>query len=212
MPCLSTGNFQELNTNLNLKVNWFWLFLQQLVAIFHGSFLPSCTISNCDLTKIWRWDWQHQPLPWSSPFYHCSYYCVSIRSSHNLSQSPRSSTSGIYILNIYWTFSRIVIFDNPLTTILFCSLVMQIAWGSAGLVITANIIVFFTILGFFVAFDNDDVDYSMWWEPSSSLDIHISVYRTTSFSWTSEMFDSRMERVGTSLFLIPFHLSRISNR
>nr|CAG4638176.1 EOG090X0J87 [Chydorus sphaericus] len=37
-----------------------------------------------------------------------------------------------------------------------------ILWGSAGLVITANIIVFITILGFFVAFDNDDVDYSMW--------------------------------------------------
>nr|CAG4642936.1 EOG090X0J87 [Evadne anonyx] len=37
-----------------------------------------------------------------------------------------------------------------------------IQWGAAGLVITANIIVFLTILGFFVAFDNDDVDYSMW--------------------------------------------------
>nr|CAH0110296.1 unnamed protein product [Daphnia galeata]SVE76772.1 EOG090X0J87 [Daphnia longispina] len=37
-----------------------------------------------------------------------------------------------------------------------------IMWGSAGLVITANIIVFLTILGFFFAFDNDDVDYSMW--------------------------------------------------
>nr|CAG4643633.1 EOG090X0J87 [Ilyocryptus agilis] len=37
-----------------------------------------------------------------------------------------------------------------------------IMWGSAGLVITANIIVFLTIFGFFLAFDNDDVDYSMW--------------------------------------------------
>nr|CAG4641360.1 EOG090X0J87 [Eulimnadia texana] len=37
-----------------------------------------------------------------------------------------------------------------------------IAWGSAGLVIAANIVVFATILGFFMAFDNDDVDYSMW--------------------------------------------------
>nr|CAG4635199.1 EOG090X0J87 [Alona affinis] len=37
-----------------------------------------------------------------------------------------------------------------------------IAWGSAGLVITANVIVFLTIMGFFLAFDNDDVDYSMW--------------------------------------------------
>merc|ERR1712071_553407 len=37
-----------------------------------------------------------------------------------------------------------------------------IQWGAAGLVITANIIVFLTILGFFLAFDNDNVDYSMW--------------------------------------------------
>lgn len=44
----------------------------------------------------------------------------------------------------------------------FLASYLQILWGSAGLVITANIIVFITILGFFVAFDNDDVDYSMW--------------------------------------------------
>jgi len=37
-----------------------------------------------------------------------------------------------------------------------------IQWGAAGLVITGNIVVFLTILGFFIAFDNDDVDYSMW--------------------------------------------------
>nr|CAG4650638.1 EOG090X0J87 [Sida crystallina] len=37
-----------------------------------------------------------------------------------------------------------------------------IEWGAAGLAITANIIVFVTILGFFVTFDNDEVDYSMW--------------------------------------------------
>nr|CAG4645947.1 EOG090X0J87 [Lynceus sp. MCZ IZ 141354] len=37
-----------------------------------------------------------------------------------------------------------------------------IAWGAAGLVTAANIVVFLTILGFFIAFDNEDVDYSMW--------------------------------------------------
>lgn len=39
---------------------------------------------------------------------------------------------------------------------------VQILWGAAGLTIAANIVVFATILGFFLAFDNDDVDYSMW--------------------------------------------------
>nr|CAG4648398.1 EOG090X0J87 [Moina brachiata]SVE93380.1 EOG090X0J87 [Moina brachiata] len=37
-----------------------------------------------------------------------------------------------------------------------------IAWGAAWLSITANVIIFLTIMGFFMAFDNDDVDYSMW--------------------------------------------------
>lgn len=37
-----------------------------------------------------------------------------------------------------------------------------IKWGACGLVISSNVVVFLTILGFFLAFENDDVDYSMW--------------------------------------------------
>merc|ERR1712215_78102 len=34
--------------------------------------------------------------------------------------------------------------------------------GACGLVITANAVMFLTILGFFIAFDSDDVEYSVW--------------------------------------------------
>merc|ERR1712106_67508 len=34
--------------------------------------------------------------------------------------------------------------------------------GACGLVVTANIVMFLTIMGFFVAFDSDDVEYSVW--------------------------------------------------
>merc|ERR1712128_295000 len=34
--------------------------------------------------------------------------------------------------------------------------------GACGLVITANAVMFLTILGFFIAFDSEDVEYSVW--------------------------------------------------
>jgi len=37
-----------------------------------------------------------------------------------------------------------------------------ISGGACGLVLTANAIMFLTILGFFIAFDGDDVQYSVW--------------------------------------------------
>merc|ERR1711992_234102 len=37
-----------------------------------------------------------------------------------------------------------------------------ITGGACGFVLTANAIMFLTILGFFIAFDGDDVQYSVW--------------------------------------------------
>jgi hypothetical protein len=57
---------------------------------------------------------------------------------------------------------NILYIDSSVIILIIFFLNLKILWGSAGLVITANIIVFLTIMGFFLAFDNDDVDYSMW--------------------------------------------------
>jgi len=37
-----------------------------------------------------------------------------------------------------------------------------ISGGACGLVVTANAVIFLTILGFFLAFDNDDFQYAVW--------------------------------------------------
>ena len=39
---------------------------------------------------------------------------------------------------------------------------LQISGGACGLVLTANAVMFLTIFGFFLAFDNDDVQYAVW--------------------------------------------------
>jgi len=38
----------------------------------------------------------------------------------------------------------------------------EIEGGACGLVVTANAVMFLTILGFFIAFDSEDVEYSVW--------------------------------------------------
>lgn len=40
---------------------------------------------------------------------------------------------------------------------------LQIAWGACALVLTGNVVIFATILGFFVVFgSNDDFSWQQW--------------------------------------------------
>ncbi|XP_055356317.1 leptin receptor overlapping transcript-like 1 [Paramacrobiotus metropolitanus] len=38
----------------------------------------------------------------------------------------------------------------------------QIKWGAAALVEAGNVVIFLTMLAYFLVFSNEDVDYSMW--------------------------------------------------
>ncbi|XP_064476391.1 leptin receptor gene-related protein-like [Ornithodoros turicata] len=64
----------------------------------------------------------------------------------------------------YFITTGIVISAFGLPIVLARSPVAEpvIQWGACGLVLAGNIVVFITILGFFLAFDSDDVDYNMW--------------------------------------------------
>merc|ERR1719356_480827 len=56
----------------------------------------------------------------------------------------------------YFVTTGIVI--SPYTT----TTTTVITGGACGFVLTANAIMFLTILGFFITFDGDDVQYSVW--------------------------------------------------
>lgn len=38
----------------------------------------------------------------------------------------------------------------------------QIQWAACYLTLAGNVVVYLTLLGFFLTFDQDDADYSMW--------------------------------------------------
>lgn len=37
-----------------------------------------------------------------------------------------------------------------------------ILWGACYLTLAGNVVIFLTLLGFFLTFDHDDSDYNMW--------------------------------------------------
>ena len=133
--------------------------LQQLVAILHAGLLPAGSFPNCDFSEMCWWCiWWNQPLQRICSLSHNNHHCISLCITHGSGQSSWSCPCGkIDSFFTYFMVKLIILLLNY-----FLASYLQILWGSAGLVITANIIVFITILGFFVAFDNDDVDYSMW--------------------------------------------------
>jgi len=74
-----------------------------------------------------------------------------------------ASSSACHELSIFLTTGIIIsAFGLPIILARAPEATPVIEWGACGLVTAGNIVVFLTILGFFLAFDNDDIDYSMW--------------------------------------------------
>lgn len=71
----------------------------------------------------------------------------------------------LYILyvNILYCFQSTVVeyfFFYRIYNLFFC---FQIQMGACYLTLAGNVVVFLTLLGFFLTFDQEDADYSMWW-------------------------------------------------
>ncbi|RUS88845.1 hypothetical protein EGW08_003390 [Elysia chlorotica] len=75
------------------------------------------------------------------------------------SDSYDSSSSALVELCIFFT-TGIVISAIGLPVVLAHTDTIQ--WGACALVVSGNIVVFSTILGYFRVFANDDMDYSSW--------------------------------------------------
>ncbi|KAL3870112.1 hypothetical protein ACJMK2_042724 [Sinanodonta woodiana] len=79
--------------------------------------------------------------------------------SRRISSSFDSASSACLELSIFLT-TGIVVSAIGLPIILAHVSVIQ--WGACGLVLAGNVVVFLTIMGYFIVFGNEDVDYSMW--------------------------------------------------
>ncbi|XP_076440511.1 leptin receptor overlapping transcript-like 1 isoform X2 [Babylonia areolata] len=79
--------------------------------------------------------------------------------ARRLSESYDSASSACVELCIFLT-TGIVVSSIGLPIVLAHTSVIQ--WGACGLVLSGNVVVFLTILGYFYVFGSDDFDYSPW--------------------------------------------------
>ncbi|CAG0923380.1 unnamed protein product [Notodromas monacha] len=74
-----------------------------------------------------------------------------------------SSSSACHEFAVFLTTGIVIsAFSLPVVLARAPSLAPVITWGSCGLILAANIVMFLTIVGFFIAFNSEDLSYNMW--------------------------------------------------
>ena len=132
-------------------INCTFVIMQQLVAVFRSVVLLIGSSSDPDRPPILWWHGRHLVGSQGSLLLlHRRNRLVSICVARRLGQSTDIRPHGIVIYLFIETFKRITSF-------------FQIAPGACALVMAGNIVMFLTIYGFFLAFDNEDgFEYSTW--------------------------------------------------
>ncbi|CAI9725473.1 Hypothetical predicted protein [Octopus vulgaris] len=100
--------------------------------------------------------------------------------SRRNSQSFDSSSNACAELSIFLTTGIII---SAIGLPLVLAHVAVIKWGACALVLAGNIIVFITILGYFIVFSSDEFDYNMWFPSKmyTNCEIQIPIEVITSY-------------------------------
>nr|CAD7396987.1 unnamed protein product [Timema cristinae] len=96
------------------------------------------------------------------PFFVVLFYILSpvpTLIARRYNENSGNSSPSVYEVAIFITMG-FVVSSFALPIVLSRALVIQ--WGACFLTLAANVVVYATLLGFFLTFDSDDADYSMW--------------------------------------------------
>ncbi|XP_066263144.1 leptin receptor gene-related protein [Euwallacea similis] len=128
-----------------------WTHTALVLLAFAGSIGMGCVILACSLPQFGAW--------W--PFFVVLFYMLAPIPTLMAQRYSDHSDSGNSCLEtaIFLTVG-ILVCSFALPIVLARGSV--IAWGSCWLTLSGNVIIYGTILGFFLAFEADDSDYNMW--------------------------------------------------
>jgi glucan phosphoethanolaminetransferase (alkaline phosphatase superfamily) len=123
---------------------------------FAGSIGMTLVILGCALPEYQVW--------WT--FFVVLFYVLSplpTLIARRYTESSGSSSTAAYELAMFVTMGFVVSsFALPIVLARSPESAPVIKWGACYLTLAGNVVVYATLLGFFMTFDSEDTDYSMW--------------------------------------------------